>query len=336
MLLTNQHLRFPDVRVVWSGLLKEMHFRPKISKLCALVPQGALANSQGLWQDILNLEGNTACLRHCKSDRSKLAHRVTLECATFLWMTSSLCKARLLVVAVIKSNWKVMRESKWGWWDQIWLEGLRSCEVVSDPFSKCTLHYWLWGSKDGTWNAWFLWPAGTVLSFGSETKCRDITGQTFPPWFWCGLAANSDRHTWHPWHLGTFSGNCLSRWSQHPAPSSFWHPTPRRFYVAECLQWENPPWADVLSIPEGGFPAGSSSTASCDLSAMQGASLPLSNKVWSGSEGSSCLMLYLKPGENDCSFHRLHLYSLESSLLPSSQSSSINIFFLKSSLFSSL
>lgn len=48
-------------------------------------------------------------LRNCMNYYFEQVHSVTLDCATFLLMTSFLCQARLLAVAVIKSKYYIKK-----------------------------------------------------------------------------------------------------------------------------------------------------------------------------------------------------------------------------------
>lgn len=85
----------------------EMHgFSPRVPALCVLVPQNTSANSQGLLQDILHFEGNTALFNISQTLREPLI-QASSQCnirLCYISLDDIISLQRRLSVVAVKSN----------------------------------------------------------------------------------------------------------------------------------------------------------------------------------------------------------------------------------------
>ena len=187
----------------------------------------------------------------------------------------------------------------------------------------------------------FLWPAGSTLSFVSGVPWRDITGRgTFVSWFWCALAASCHKHTWllQPPVPAMQSRTFFSNWlllyvvvstNQPPAasagiPRQLLRASPLGGFVAEPLQWETSPWT-FPRHPRGWisskFYQHSATVTSLPSKEPRPAILsPTRSTV--EERASLGLVPCFKPRGRGRSLYLLFLCSSEFSLLPNSQPSS--------------
>lgn len=255
------------------------------------------------------------------NDYFKRIHSLTLYWVIFLLMMSFLCKARLLVVAVLKASisWKVMRNRKLGYWDSTQFLGLRNCNKFTA--SQLEIHPSLptmWRRKRDLY-IFFLLLAGTILSFISGEYCRDITERSsFTSWFWYTLSARCCKHAWLLEHSHLLQQLAPAEHDgQHLAASSsfHWHPS-WLIFAAECNQWKTSTWIAFLSILQGRFLASSVSTAPQWLLCQPGSH----SRPWHLQQGlerreASVWVLYQSTGRV-CSLCLLFLCYLKFSLLP--------------------